>query len=195
MSQALRKEELYASLTPPAWYVARVEREYRARDDLQKRLGRDAVWLPECRIVVSGRKRRFTMDGPLFPGYLFVRGVLTDQWLASVLEPDDVVDMLRMQSVPVAACERQMSKLQSLMAEYNGCIVIEQGEIKRGFKHAPDASKFEKGEPVRILEGPFADFNAIYVEPAGAERVKIMLDIFGRANELILHEASVEAFA
>lgn len=193
MSQALRKAELYASLQPAAWYALCVDRERRALGDLVNR-GIEA-WLPECRIVVTRRRRRETIDGPLFPGYLFVRGVLTDDWLAAVLEPDDVDDILRMHGRPVAAREQQMTKLRQLLDQHDGRIIIEAGRIKRGFNHPIDEPTFTPGQEVRVLDGPFTSFNAIFKEQSGIARIKIMLDIFGRATEMEIDEASVEAVA
>jgi transcription antitermination factor NusG len=186
-----RKAELYASMLPAAWYVACVKREELARDALQT-INID-VWLPECRIVVSRRRTRTVIDGPLFPGYLFVRGVLTDEWLSAVLSVRDVHDVLRARSRPIAACEREMTKLQSLMAESGGRILIEQGLVKRGVGAGQEP--FIHGQQLRVVDGPFASFNGLYDAPDGAERIKLLLDILGRPTLISLPEASVEAVA
>jgi transcription antitermination factor NusG len=195
MSQALRKAELYASLSPPAWYAFCALREYRARDDLRLRLGVDQVWLPECRVVVSSRRQRRVIDGPLFPGYGFVRGVLTDEWLKAVLNADGVDDVLRMHGRPVAARPCQIAKLQRLVSECGGRVLIECGRVKRGFEMPMDEPMYQPGQDVRVLSGPFAGFNALVKEQAGTERLNLMLDIFGRLTETEIDEASVEAVA
>lgn len=185
-----RKAELYASLVPPAWYVVCAQREYRARDELQER-GVGEVWLPECRVVVTKRRARTIVDGPLFPGYLFVRGILTDEWLKSVLSARHIDDLLRVNAYPIAAREQQMAKLQRLVADNGGRILIEHGRVKRGFDHI-DEEAFKPDQELRILDGPFAGFNALYRKPAGRDRIKILVDIFGRVNEMTIDEASVE---
>lgn len=188
-----RKAELYASWMPPAWYVACVYREQQAKDDLLK-LGVGEVWLPECRVVVSRRRTRTIVDGPLFPGYLFVRGVLTDEWLSAVLSVRDVADLLRMERQPIAACEIQMAKLQRLMAESGGRVLIEQGRVKRGFGHT-DEPAFKNGQAVRVVDGQFEGIFGKYDMADGRERVKILLDLLGRVVQVSLPEASVEAVA
>lgn len=193
MTAQLRKAELYASLHPPAWYAVSVYREYRARDDLAK-LNIGDVWLPECKVVTSKRRKRITVDGPLFPGYLFVRGVMEDRWLANVLSVRDVADFLRMQARPVAAQERQIANLRRLVDEGGGRVLIEAGVVKRKFGHV-DETAFKPEQQVMVIDGPFTGLNGIYKEPAGDERLKIFLDIFGRVTEVRLHEASVEAVA
>lgn len=167
-------------------------REHRALDDLAD-LGIEA-WLPECRIIVSRRRKRVAIDGPLFPGYIFVRGVLTDEWFADVQSVRDIEDLLRMGERPVAAREDQVDKLRTLMAQSGGRLLIEAGIVKRGFAWI-DQPKFEPGQPLRVTDGPFTSFNGLYKEQAGDERVKLMLDIFGRLTEVELDEASVEAAA
>ena len=188
-----RKADLYASLNAAAWYVVCADREYRARDGLLD-LHLGEVWLPECRIAVSRRRTRVVQDGPLFPGYLFVRGVLTDDWLAAVQSVRDVVDLLPMQSQPRPACDRQMAKLRQLVAEQGGRILIEAGQVKRGYGHV-DEPVFEPEQTVRVIEGPFTGFHALVKAVAAEDRIKIMLDIFGRPTETVIDEASVEAVA
>lgn len=188
-----RKAELYASLLPQAWFAVCVDRERRAADDLTD-IGVEA-WLPECKIVVSRRRRRAIIEGPLFPGYLFVRGALCDEWMAEVLGVRDVVDFVRMRSRPLAACDRQMANLQRLVDENGGRLLIENGCVKRGYDTPESEPTYKPGQVVRVLDGPFASFNALVEKQAGPARLKLMLDIFGRATLTEVDEASVEAVA
>lgn len=190
---AIRRGELYDSFAPPAWYAACVDREEHASRDLGER-GVE-VWMPQCRVVVSRRRKRTIVDGPMYPGYLFVRGVLTDEWLAAVLGVRDVVDMIRSSSRPIAACEGQMTLLKQLVAESGGRVLIEDGRVKRGFDAPLADEPFEEGQILRVLDGPFTGFNAIYKQMAGKERLKIFVDLFGRTSELEIDEASVQAVA
>lgn len=187
-----RRAELYASLQPPAWYVVCADREYRARDGLLD-IGIE-TWLPECRVVVSRRRARTVVDGPLFPGYLFVRGVLGDEWAADVLGVRDVDDFVRMQTRPLAAPEGQMTKLRQLVAAQGGRVLIEAGRVKRGYGYTDEAT-IKPGQAVRVLDGPFSGFNALVKAVGSEERIKIILDIFGRATETEILEASVELVA
>ncbi len=190
---AQRKAELYASFQPPAWYVLRADRERRAHDDLLRR-GIE-TWLPECRVVVSRRRKRTVIDGPLFPGYLFVRGVLTDDWLAAVLAVRDVESILRANGHPLAANEPQMDMLRRLVRESGGRVLIECGRVKRGYNTPIDEPVFKPGQQLRVVDGPFTSFLGLCKEQAGKARLKLMLDIFGRDAEVELDEASVELVA
>ena len=64
-----------------------------------------------------------------------------------------------------------------------------------GFGAPIDQPSFAPGQLLRVLDGPFAGFQALFDEPAGEERVKILVDIFGRSAEVEIDEASVEAVA
>ena len=52
---------------------------------------------------------------------------------------------------------------------------------------------FEKGEAVRVTEGPFMNFNGSIEESnAGKGKIKIMISIFGRATPVELEMWQVE---
>jgi transcriptional antiterminator NusG len=52
---------------------------------------------------------------------------------------------------------------------------------------------FEQGETVRVTNGPFANFNG-YVDEVltDKEKVRVMVQVFGRATPVVLDYASVE---
>jgi transcriptional antiterminator NusG len=52
---------------------------------------------------------------------------------------------------------------------------------------------FEAGESVRVTNGPFANFNG-YVDEVlvDKEKVRVMVQVFGRATPVVLDYASVE---
>lgn len=175
----------------PAWYVVSAHREYRVRDDLQEQ-GFD-VWLPECKVVASRRRVRITKNGALFPGYLFVLTAMDAEARRRIEDVRWVDGLLLCGEIPWPVPCRVMATLRQLVEDAGGRVLIEAGRVKRGYGSPPGTQCFEAGEALRILDGPFIGFRALYVAADGRERVKILLDILGRPSVVSVSEASVEA--
>lgn len=153
------------SETALGWYLALCApgREAKAEEALMA-LGFD-VYLPRetrWRRPLRGRESRpaprTEVRSPLFPGYLFVcagekaEGLAADVWTASGPElalawtadgVDGVLSMANGQPWPVRA----------------GLVgVLREGEAAGAFDHTARARRrYERGEPVRIIAGVFAD--------------------------------------
>lgn len=77
---------------------------------------------------------------------------------------------------------------------------LREEEIETILKQAKDAKEkptpkvtFEKGEPVRVTEGPFTNFNGTIEEANVAKgKIKVMISIFGRATPVELETWQVE---
>jgi transcriptional antiterminator RfaH len=164
-----------------AWFVVATypAREYRARDELVDREGVRAedVWLPECKVRRRLRGTVLTDKGPLFPGYLFLR---LDPERADWRRIEGVrwVDgVLRHQRRPWPLRADDVARLQALAGDQ---LVIEMdGAIRR---------ELAIGGTVRLLDGPFRDWKGILSERVG-DRLRVLLDIFGRATETLIPEA------
>jgi transcription antitermination factor NusG len=161
--------------------VARVipAREYRAGTELVLRGLRP--WLPECVVVKSyARQGASTYKGPLFPGYLFV--VLCPLWWEAESAPS-VIDVLkRDERTPLILRRDDVQELCHLLAADGGILTIEVNAKRR---------RFASGDRVRIVGGPFEGWEGVYKSKA-KDRLKILLDLFGRANETFISEALVE---
>lgn len=173
------------------WYVAVVYADYRVRDALAE-LGVQH-WLPECLVRRTARRAIITLKGPLFPGYLFVRGRLTDEFVSLVKGIRDVDRFLGSAAgmFPVPVNDQAMDNLQRLVAECGGRVLIERGDVKRGYRYVEQA-RFEPGQSVRVIDGPYEGLSALYQAEDGKERIKILLDMLGRSVQVSMPEALVE---
>jgi transcription antitermination factor NusG len=179
------------------WYVAAVEpgRDYRVCDEL-RRGGLDA-WLPECRVRRRDARRgvHFMRPEPVFPGYLLVRVDLA-LLAPEAIEATEGVDCLLRRAGDSRPCPLPGAAVAALKREIDaahGVLIIEAGAC-HWKKPAADGREeiCAPGEPVRVLEGPFTGFNALYLQRAAADRIKILLDIFGRSTAIEIEEALVE---
>ncbi len=66
-------------------------------------------------------------------------------------------------------------------------------QIDEGTLRPKPKMSFEKGESVRVIDGPFATFNGV-VEEVNAEKgkLKVLVSIFGRATPIELDFIQVE---
>jgi len=173
-----------------AWYVVATEpaKEYRVRDCLDREGW--SAWLPEC-VVVRQHKRYAglisRLKGPLFPGYLFARLALSvARW--RTLEDDDhrdvgIVRVLRLDERPRALPSAEIERLRLLVEEDGGALIIKAGRLRR---------TLVLGETLRVIEGPFAGFSALYRSDEAKDRINILLDILGAPRVIAVAEAWVE---
>lgn len=160
------------------WYVVSTApgRDYRVRDELE-RLGYE-TWLPECQVRKTTRRIVRTLNGPLFPGYQFVRLEPSLYGWRAIEGVRGVDGLLKYQDRPWPLREEDIEQVQQTVASVGGKVIIEGESILR---------EFEPGAAVRVERGPFAGFNGLFVERV-SDRCKVVLDLFRRATEMIVPE-------
>lgn len=114
-----------------------------------------------------------------YPGYILVEMEMTDEnWLV-VRETPKVTGFVGSGKRPSALSKEEVSQ------------IVEHMEVTSE-KPKPKHS-FEKGEAVRIIDGPFFNFNGL-VEEVNNERstLKVLVTIFGRSTPVELEFLQVE---
>ncbi len=114
-----------------------------------------------------------------FPGYVLIEMELTDKSWYVIKNTPGVSGFVGAGSRPVP---------------------LKNTEVETILKQAQSAKEkpipkviFEKGESVRVTEGPFVNFNgAIEEVDLGKGKVKVMISIFGRATPVELETWQVE---
>ncbi len=164
------------------WYAihAHTGQENRVRDNLtkliekkslQERIGQVLVPSEEVAEVKGGRKRVTTRK--FFPGYVLVELDLDDEIWTLVKETPGVSGFVGAGREPVPLDEGQVQNVIDQM----------RGESKRP---KPKVT-FERGDRVKVTEGPFTNFIGT-IEEVNSERgrVKLMVEIFERLTPLEL---------
>lgn len=120
-------------------------------------------------VIRSGKKA--TIKEKIFPGYMLVRMVLTDNsWLAVRTTPG-VTGFVGAGNKPTPLSEKEVDNIQKFV----------RAPAKR-FK-----TKFSVGEAVKITDGPFADFLGTINEMDEEKgKVKVLVSIFGRETPVEL---------
>ena len=146
--------------------------------NLQDKFGRILVRSEEVIEMRSGQKRK--SERKFFPGYVLVEMELDDDSWHLVKETPRVMGFIggtADKPAPISEAEAQ-----SILSR------IEEGVDKPRPK-----TLFEPGEMVRVIDGPFNDFNGV-VEEVNYDKSKIQVAvlIFGRSTPVELDFSQVE---
>jgi len=149
------------------WYLvySKPRKEELARVNLERQ-GYPA-YLPMMRTPRRKLGRRVIRVEPMFPRYLFIHlDTETDNW-APIRSTLGVVSLVRFGMLPSAVPDDLIASLR-------------ERDNASGIQDVP-LNTFERGQRVRIEEGPFMGYEGIYLAQTGQERVHILLDIVGKA--------------
>jgi len=170
------------------WYVVHTYsgHEQKAMQSLLERakaMGReelfDEVLIPEETVVemVKGSKR--TSKRKYFPGYILVRMELTDETWHIVRGTPKITGFVGDDKHPAPISEEEVARMTQ--------------QIKEGAAKPKPKILFEQGENVRVVNGPFANFSG-YIDEVmpEKEKLKVMVQVFGRATPVVLDYTNVE---
>ena len=130
----------------------------------------DALVPKEKKIKIKEGKRT-TVEEKIFPGYVLVDMVVTDDSWYVVRNTPNVTGFVGSGTVPTPIAEEEWKYLQKRM-----------GAEEPKFK-----IDFQVGELVRITDGPFKDYEGKVGEIDEAKgKVKVMVTIFGRETPVEL---------
>jgi transcription termination/antitermination protein NusG len=126
--------------------------------------------------VVKGQRRTTTRK--FFPGYMFVQMVLDDRTFHLVKNTPKITGFLG-GTKPTPVPEREITGVQTNMSE--------------GRKQPKARIVFEVGDSVRVIEGPFANFQAKVEDvKSDKQKLKVSLSFLGRPTTVELDFGQVE---
>ena len=138
------------------------------------------VLVPAEKVVelVKGNKRTSTRK--FFPGYILINvGLLGDFLKAFIKSTPRVTGFVGGTDDPPAISESEVREITQRM---------EEGATKPKPKVL-----FESGENVKVIDGPFQDFNGVVEEvKADKGKLRVLISIFGRATPVELDFVQVE---
>ncbi|AJC50411.1 transcription termination/antitermination protein NusG [Coxiella endosymbiont of Amblyomma americanum] len=156
-------------------YVVKVLNERIQREGLENYFGEIVIPTEEVIEMRAGRKRK--SQRKFFPGYILVRMIMNDKTLLLVRNVPKVLRFIGTER-PALISDEEVEKILKR---------VEEGETKPRPKIL-----FESGEVIRIIAGPFADFNGV-VEDVNYEksRLRVSVSIFGRSTPVELEFGQV----
>ena len=169
-----------------AWYVVHCYSGYenKVRHNLEQRIETmgmkdkifDVVVPTEEEIEVKEGKRR-TIERRVFPGYILVNMILSEESWYVVRNTPGVTGFVGMGNSPTPLRPEEVALI-----------------IKRMEAEAPRIKvTFKSGERVRIVDGPFNDFRGTVSEiDMERAKVRVMVNFFGRETPVELDFLQVE---
>jgi transcription termination/antitermination protein NusG len=175
-----------AEVEGPAWFVIHCYSGYenKVRHNLEQRIETmgmkdkifDVVIPTQEEIEVKDGKRR-TVERHIFPGYVLVNMVLTEESWYVVRNTPGVTGFVGMGNNPTPLRPEEVAQI-----------------VKRMEAEAPTVKvTFKVGERVRIVDGPFNDFRGVVAEiDMERTKVRVMVSFFGRETPVELDFLQVE---
>jgi transcriptional antiterminator NusG len=170
----------------PAWFVIHCYSGYenKVRHNLEQRIETmgmkdmifDVVIPTQEEIEVKDGKRR-TVERHIFPGYVLVNLILTEESWYVVRNTPGVTGFVGMGNNPTPLRPEEVAQI-----------------VKRMEAESPTVKvTVKQGERVRIIDGPFNDFRGVVSEiDMERTKVRVMVSFFGRETPVELDFLQVE---
>ena len=170
------------------WYVVNAYSgfELKAMKALEERIRQHGlddffgdVRVPQETVVELVRGQKKTSNRKFFPGYILVQMIMNEDTWHLVKETPKISGFVGDKTDPVPMEEDEVRRVL--------------GQIEEGAASPRSRAKFEEGETVKVIDGPFAEFNGT-VEEVKPEKgkLKVLISIFGRATPVELDFVQVE---
>lgn len=124
----------------------------------------------EKKIKIKNGKRK-TVEEKIFPGYVLVEMIVTDNSWYVVRNTPHVTGFIGTGTIPTPISQEEMNSLQKRM----------------GIQEPEYTLDVEVGSPVEIIDGPFKHFQAKVAEIDEARgKIKVLVNMFGRETPVEL---------
>ncbi len=171
------------------WYVIHTQTgfEQRVKKCLDKKLEEkpefkefiSQIMIPTEQIAEIKEGKKKITERKFFPGYILAEMELNDKTWYFIKETSGITGFVGTKTKPVPLTEEEVNN------------ILTQAETTKA-KPIPKVL-FDKGEPIRVKEGPFTNFNGV-IEETNLEKgkVKVIISIFGRSTPVELETWQIE---
>ena len=175
------------------WYVVHTYAGYenKVKQNLASRVRSMAVEdrifevvIPMEDVIEFKNGRKVVVQKKVFPGYLLVRMGLDDDAWYVVRNTPGVTGFVGSGAKPTPLSRKEVEDIL-------GTGEKEEGGVQPEKKVRPRL-EYEVGEQVRVVTGPFADFNGLISEiDVDRSKLKVLVNIFGRETPVELEFGDV----
>jgi len=153
------------------------------REGLQERIGQ--ILIPTQKVYEMRNGKKKLREKPLFPGYILLEAALEPFMIPIIKEIPGIIGFLGSHKGgdPEALAPQEVKRILGTVEDLN-----EQGEVLE--------NPFIKGEPVKVMAGPFAGFDGTVDEVNEHKKtLRVVVKIFGRNTPVELKYQQVEKVA
>ena len=172
-----------------SWYVIHTYSgfEQKVKTSLEEQFGRSSskealgeIVIPVEDVVEIRKGKKKISSKKFFPGYVLISVDMSQDIWYMIKNTAKVTGFLGGGGKPVPLSEEEVKTIK--------------GQISGETSQPRPKFSFEKGESVRVIDGPFINFNGT-VDEVNQEKgkVKVMVSIFGRATPVELEFPQVES--
>lgn len=170
------------------WYVVNAHSgmEYKAKLSLEERVKSlkkeeliSEVIVPEETVVELVRGQKKTSKRKFFPGYILVKMKLTDDSWHLIKNTPKITGFVGDKRNPAPVPESEIQRMTNRISE--------------GASRPKSKVNFSEGEKVRVVDGPFNNFNGVIEDVNGDKgKLRVLVSIFGRSTPVELDFVQVE---
>jgi transcriptional antiterminator NusG len=164
------------------WYIVHVYSgfENKVKASLEEQISNSEfkdkfgeILVPTEEVVELIKGKRRTSSRKFYPGYILVRMELNDETWHIVNDTAKVTGFLGGRQRPTPISDEEANQILNR---------VEAGKLKPQPKFF-----FEEGDEIRVIDGPFTNFNGT-VEEVNPEKgkIKVLVSIFGRSTPVEL---------
>ena len=138
----------------------------------------DEVLVPTEEVIEVRRGKKVTAERRFMPGYVLVRMEMSDRGYHLINSINRVTGFLGPQGKPMPMRDEEVNQILN--------------RVEEGAEAPRSLISYEVGEQVNVTEGPFEGFSGMVEDvDEDAQRLKVMVSIFGRATPVELEYAQV----
>jgi transcriptional antiterminator NusG len=147
------------------------------KQNLEEYFGKIVVPTENVTRVKDGKRRK--IEKVLYPGYILIQMVPNEETMQVVMTTSGITPLLgsktKLHALSQEEAERTIARIEEK----------KPAEVKEVF--------LEKGESVKVIDGPFTDFTGVVEEIyPDREKLKVTITIFGRATPVELGFTQVQ---
>ena len=166
------------------WYSLRVMsgKENKVKDtifrelDFEKDLkpNVEEILIPTENIVDIKNGKKTVKEKSLLPGYVLVKMIMKNETKIFIENIDGVMSFVGPKGSPQAVTEVEMSRY------------LNTSDTDELSTETFDDIPFKVGDSVKVIDGPFKEFNGLVQEINDRNRIKVNVNIFGRPTPIEL---------
>ena len=170
------------------WYVVHTYSGYEnkvklALEERIKQFGKEEsfaeIIVPTENVVELVKGEKKTTSRKFFPGYVLINMAMDNETWHIVRSTPKVTGFIGGGQKPIPIPDQQVNEILD--------------QIKEGTLKPKPKVSFEKGDSVRIIDGPFTNFNGLVEEVKPEKgRLKVLVSIFGRSTPIELEFLQVK---